>query len=152
MSDKNNSNEKKYTSINKHKRKGKVFSPQYEFFEHLQPIAWDRDLLPEFIWMDGLHHKFDNFKDLYQNFKEFLDMLETYIDTNEQNLLGLISDFGKIPEKNRDLILRENSELIKELFVDTVGQILLLYPECPALWLIPDEEKEKFTEKSEQSL
>ncbi len=152
MSEKNSSNKKKYTSIKKLRRKGKIFSPSYEFFEHLEPIAWDRDLLPEFIWMDGLHNKFNNFKDLYQNFKKFLDILEIYTDTNEQILLGLISDFGKIPEENRENILRENSKLIKELFVDTVGQIILLYPECPALWLISDEEKEKINESSEKSL
>ena len=66
-------------------------------------------------------------------------MLDSYIDTNETLLLGLISDFGKIPEEKRGEVLKNNSEMIKELFVDTVGQILLLYPDCPALWLIPEE-------------
>lgn len=149
MSDKNNSNEKKYTPINNHKRKGKIFSSPHIFLENVKPIAWDRDLLPEFIWMDALHQKFGNFVDLFRNFKKFLDMLDGYIDTDEILLLGLISDFGKIPEEKRDELLSNNSELIKELFVDTVGQILLLYPDCPALWLIPDEEKERIEEKSE---
>jgi len=149
MSDKNNSNEKKYTSINKYKRKGKIFSSPYVFLENVKSIAWDRDLLPEFIWMDALHQKFGNFVDLFRNFKNFLDMLDSYIDTNETLLLGLISDFGKIPEEKRGKVLKNNSEMIKELFVDTVGQILLLYPDCPALWLIPEEEKRKIEEKSD---
>ena len=46
MSEKNNSNEKKYTPINKHKRKGKIFSSPHIFLENVKPIAWDRDMLP----------------------------------------------------------------------------------------------------------
>jgi len=152
MTDINNTEGKKYTSIKKLKRKGKVFSPPYECLEYLTPIEWDRDLLPEFIWMDGLHHKFNNFKDLYQKFQKFIDMLESYIDTDEINLLGLISDFALIPEGSRDRILRENKEIIKELFIDTVGEVLLLYPECPALWLIPEEEKENLNKDTEHNL
>ncbi len=149
MPEKNNSNEKKYTPINKHKRKGKIFSSPHVFLENVKPIVWDRDLLPEFIWIDALHQKFENFADLFRNYKKFLDMLDAYIDTNETLLFGLISDFDKIPEEKRDELLKNNSEMINELFIDTIGQILLLYPDCPALWLIPEEEKEKFEEKSE---
>ncbi|MFW9970055.1 MAG: DUF5677 domain-containing protein [Candidatus Odinarchaeota archaeon] len=147
MSEKNNSNEKKHTPINKLKRKGKIFSSPHKFLENLKPIAWDRDLLPEFIWMDALHQKFRDFTDLFKNFKKFLDILDGYINTDETLLLGLISDFGKIPEEKRDDLLNKNSKLIKELFVDLVGQILVLYPDCPALWLIPDKEKKRFEEK-----
>ena len=152
MPDNNDFKEKKHLSINKHKRKGKILSPPYEFLENIEPTAWDRDLLPEYLWMEALHQKFGNLVELHQNFNGFLDMLESYINKEDIILLGLISDFDKVPNEKREEILEKNVELIKELFVDIIGHVLVLYPDCPATWLIPNEEKDKLKENYEYSV
>ena len=146
MADNNEHKEKKYISLNKHKRKGKVLSPSYEFFENVERTAWSRDLLPEYLWMDALHKKFENLVLLHQNFNKFLDIFDSFINKEDTVILGLISDFGTIPYVNRKEILKKNAKLIKNLFVDIIGQALILYPDCPAAWLISDEEKTKYKE------
>lgn len=146
MPENNELKEKKHISLNKHKRKGKVLSPPYEFFENIERTAWSRDLLPEYLWMDALHQKFENLVELHQNFNKILDILDAFIDKEETILLGLISDFGKVPNEKRKELLKKNADLIKILFVDIIGHLLVLYPDCPAAWLIPDEEKDRFKE------
>ena len=146
MPENNELKEKKHISLNKHKKKGKVLSPPYEFFENIERTAWSRDLLPEYLWMDALHQKFENLVELHQNFNKVLDILDAFIDKEETILLGLISDFGKVPNEKRKELLKKNADLIKILFVDIIGHVLVLYPDCPAAWLIPDEEKDRFKE------
>ncbi|MFZ5768623.1 MAG: DUF5677 domain-containing protein [Bacillota bacterium] len=51
--------------------------------------------------------------------------------------LGLISDFGLVPEDQRDRFLRQHFDLVEKLFYRPVGRLLAFYPESPAAWLVP---------------
>jgi len=152
MPDNNSLKEKKHLPLNQYKRKGKILSPPYEFLQNIESVAWDRDLIPEYLWMEALHQKFGNLMILHQNFNKFLDLFDSYINDEDISLLGLITDFGKVPNEKREEILKNNYDIIKELFVDIIGHVIVLYPDCPAVWLIPNEEKETFKKNHEYSV
>ncbi len=128
---------KKFSSIKEHKRIGKQLIPPLGNF-NIKPIQWDKDLLPEFLWIDALTQKFGS-DVVHDKFYQFLDTIESYIEEKEFYLIGFISDFRKVNQDIREEILRKEESLIKELFIKPIGNILSLYPKCPASWLIPEE-------------
>jgi Family of unknown function (DUF5677) len=50
--------------------------------------------------------------------------------------LGLISDFGYVPEPERRRFVEGNRSLVANLFHRPLGRIMSLYPEGPASWLV----------------
>lgn len=129
----------KFSSIKDHKRIGKeLISPINVLGVDIKPIIWDKDLLPEFLWIDALAQKF-GVTDLHNQFYRFIDKIESYISEKDTYLIGFISDFNKIKEDVRELILQNEESIIKKLFIEPIGNVLSLYPNCPASWLIPDD-------------
>lgn len=132
-----NENDDKFSSIKKHKRLGKKLIPPLGDL-NISQFVWDRDLIPEFLWIDGLTQKV-GINNVHNKFYQFLDYIENYIEDEQLYLLGFISDFDKVPETIRENVNRDNKKLIEEVLLEPIGDILSLYPHCPASWLIPEE-------------
>ncbi|MHA1785371.1 MAG: hypothetical protein ACTSVE_09240, partial [Candidatus Helarchaeota archaeon] len=135
---KKNSN-KRFTPLSKHTRKGKkLMNPFNQLKVPIKHFNWERDFLPEFLWIDALANYYKNDQKWYEFFDEFIDIIEAYLD-NDNFLMGTISDFGKVPENVRSLILKENKDYIVKAFITPIGNLLRLYPSSPAHWLAPSE-------------
>lgn len=120
--------------IAKHKREGTRLRPP---LAELNPrlIDWVRDLLPEHLWIGALaeHFGIDTF---HRPYNVLLDAIDSYLPPEFVGL-GLISDFGLVPEDQRDRFLRQHFDLVEKLFYRPVGRLLAFYPESPAAWLVP---------------
>lgn len=125
-----------YSGINKHKQeRKKLIAPLNKL--PIGQINWPRDILPEFLWIEYLRQFYNEpvFLELYS---QFIKNIGSYAKETTP-FLGLISDFGRIPEEKKEAILKEHRQLIKTAFAEPFGDIIRLYPESPASWLIPEE-------------
>ena len=125
-----------YSGIEKHKReRKKLVAPINKL--PIGQINWPRDILPEYLWIEYLRQSYNEgvFLGLYSHFVKNIG----YYADKTPPFLGLISDFGRIPEEKREAIQKENKQLIKSAFVEPFGDIIRLYPESPATWLLPEE-------------
>ena len=66
--------EKEFTPINKHKRKGKILE-RIPSEMNIKELNWERDLMPEFIWLDLLTEEYGelNCIKLYIEFTKRID-------------------------------------------------------------------------------
>lgn len=125
-----------YSGIDKHKReRKKLIAPINKL--PLGQINWPRDILPEFLWIEYLRQSYNEimFLELYSH---FVKNIGSYAETPPP-FLGLISDFGRIPEEKKEAILEEHKQLIKTAFAEPFGIIIRLYPDSPATWLLSEE-------------
>lgn len=128
----------RFTPLKNHVRKKSKF--QHRLSEtNLQMIEWERDLMPEHLWIDLLAEEYKKiaWRKIYE---DFLDKLEQCIK-EKVCLFGWVSDFGTVPEYAREIFLNSHKEFIYYAFYKPIGNILALYPENPANWLILDEWK-----------
>lgn len=101
---------------------------------NIQPIDWERDLLPEYLWIELLSNTYVQLE--WQNlYEKLLDALDTYCP-EDKIILGLISDFGLIPADKRKDFLKNNEELVQRAFYKPMGRIITFYPEAPCYWLL----------------
>ena len=127
----------RYSPISSHKRdKSKLKTGLSDL---LAPFDWERDLMPEHIWIDLLAEEYKD-RLWHKIYESFLDKLEESADEKIYPF-GLISDFGRVPEEARKKFILHNKELIYDAFYKPIGKILTLYPESPVNWLILDEHK-----------
>lgn len=133
---------KRFTPIFKHKQeKGTLKTKGSEM--PIEWIDWERDLMPEHIWIDLLAE--DN-KDKYWHkiYEEFLDRLDSCLESERKDpFFGFISDFGELTIAEREKFLSQNKDFIHKYFFLPVGKILSFYPETPANWLVLEEWKDK---------
>lgn len=131
------SKKNRYSPISSHKRDKSKLKTGLSGL--LAPFDWERDLMPEHIWIDLLAEEYKD-RPWHKIYEHFLDELEECAE-EKIYLFGLISDFGRVPEETRRKFILHNKDLIYEVFYKPVGKILTLYPENPANWLILDEHK-----------
>ncbi len=122
-----------YTPISSHKKDGTLLKPPLSAL-NMQMIDWPRDLLPEHLWIAALAEHY-GLNDFHTLFNDFMDTIDQYMPKDFVSF-GLISDFGLVPEEQREKCLRDNAGQITEAFADPISRILAFYPECPANWLI----------------
>lgn len=123
----------KYTPISQHKlKKGKLITRMNEL--NVKTTDWERDLLPEHIWIGLLSNIYIQRE--WQNlFEKFLDALDEYAP-KDKTIFGYISDFGLILPDAREDFLKKNEELIYRAFYRPLGRIITFYPEAPCFWLL----------------
>ena len=123
----------RHTPLKQHKRQGsQLKSPLSNIPIEVKLIDWSRDLVPEFLWIGALADQVGlDFVNTY--YRKMMDALDK-VWTKDNTPVGLISDFGQIEESQRDIFLRENEELIVELFQEPIGRIFAFYPNCPCSW------------------
>lgn len=126
-----------FTGIDGHKRQGKkLIPPMKQIAPAMQEKAWDRDFVPEFLWLDALAQEYPD--SWWVEADSLIDAIEAELPEDIQ-LTGTISDFAKVPEEKRDKIIRTHKALIVRLFAEPIGRALDIYPDCPTKWLIaPD--------------
>lgn len=100
-------------------------------------VNWQRDILPEHLWIEFLRQKYPE-TDFLNFYSELCDTLRSYSEGNLA-FLGLVSDFGRIPENKRLEIVNKHRDLIIPIFAEPFGDTLRLYPKAPCFWLLPKE-------------
>lgn len=125
--------ERQFTPLKHHQKVGSTLKTPLSQL-NMQSLQWDRDFLPEHLWIASLADTYgiDNFHDYYNL---FMDAVDQHL-TGENVALGLISDFGLLPEQSRKAFAEENRDLIKRVFWGTVGPFLSHYPDSPSHWLL----------------
>jgi len=130
----------RYTQIKHHKKRGsKLKTPLTDL--NTQTIAWDRDFLPEHLWIAALAEHF-GIESFHNHYNEFLNMVDEFWP-HDFVAFGLISDFGLIPQEARTKMIQKNTDIINELFHVPIARILAFYPDCPASWLLDQRLIEK---------
>jgi hypothetical protein len=125
----------KYSPVDRHTRaKSLLVAPINEL--RVQPIDWERDLLPEHLWLDMLFNTYVRNSAL-SLYKQFVESLQPYCPDGEV-MYGYISDFGLIPSSRRSEYLKQNDPLIQSAFRKPIGQVMALYPTAPCSWLLND--------------
>lgn len=125
-----------YSGIDKHKIEKKILVAPINRIPITQ-INWARDQLPEFLWIEYLRQYY-NENVLPELYSDFVEIIGSYAE-EKPTFLGLISDFGRIPEEKKEEILKDHNQLIITAFAEPFGYIIWLYPESPATWLLPDD-------------
>lgn len=129
----------KYSPLKHHKRDKSKLKPPFSQF-NMDMIDWERDLLPEHLWIELLANEYPDIAwwDIYN---DFIDKLEAEIGDERICLLGFLTDFGIVPDESRRKFLANHKDFIYQFFYKPMGNILTLYPENPANWLILEEWK-----------
>ncbi len=129
---------KRFSSISKHKSDGRMLRTMPAEM-NIAAIDWERDLMPEHIWIDLLAEEYKDkaWHKIYEHFLDELDAVGGGIHS-----FGLISDFGLIPNDAREKFITSRKDLIYEAFYKPIGGILSLYSDSPANWLVLDEHKQ----------
>ena len=127
-----------FTPLKSQRREGsKLKGPLAELSPKFELIDWLRDLLPEHLWLAALADKF-GLGGMVSAYKDFMDALDTHWPHNFV-ALGLMSDFGLVPQAERAAFLQTNRKLVDECFHGPIGRVMSLYPDGPATWLINHE-------------
>jgi hypothetical protein len=124
---------RQYSPISSHKKEGTLLKAPLSVF-NMDMIDWPRNLLPEHLWIAALadYNGLDKF---HVQYNKFMDTMDKYMPKDFVSF-GLISDFGLVPEEQREICLRDNEDQINMAFSKPISRILSFYPECPAYWLI----------------
>lgn len=123
----------RFTSIDGHKKeKSRLVPPLLQLPSPLDVLEWERDFLVEHLWIECLFKTYpQRWKDLYNEFLDELDKM------SPKNLIhGFITDFGFVPDENRNDFIENNEDLIHEAFYVPFGRMVALYPESPCFWLL----------------
>src|SRR5712692_6209335 len=127
-----------FTPLKSQRKEGsKLRGPLARLIPKIELVDWSRDLLPEHLWIAALADKFGLDK-VSRVYNEFMDALDAHW-SQDFVALGLISDFGLVPNAERASFLEKNRSLIDECFHGPIGRIMSLYPDGPATWLIHRE-------------
>ena len=130
----------KFTPIDKHKFSGSVLTTQLTD-SNMSIVDWERDLMPEHIWIDLLANEYKQLNWL-KIYNDFADKIDASLEKDHKTpFLGLISDFGMLSDSERSNFLSSNKDFAFRAFFKPVGKILSLYPNNPANWLILDDWK-----------
>src|SRR3989338_1260345 len=113
---------KRFSSISKHKSDGRMLRTMPADMK-VDPIDWERDLMPEHIWIDLLAEEYKD-KPWHKLYEHFLDELESC--AGGMHPFGLITDFGMVPDGARKKFISSKQDLIYEAFYKPIGGILSL--------------------------
>ncbi len=126
--------QRRATPLSKHQRFKKTLHAPFSGLRlPLQFVDWHRERLPEFLW---IHYILSHYG--IGVFSAIMDYLDQYADPQEEPLLGTISSFGLIPEKNRDAVNSKMPDNFRTVFGEWT-HIAKLYPNMPGNWLFLSE-------------
>ncbi len=131
---------RRFTGLQSHVRRGsQLLGPMHDL--NMEVIAWDRDLLPEFLWIASLALA-RNRSDWPTLYNRFMDAVDSFCPEGSL-ALGLVRDFAMIPEDRRTEFKSAHTDLIHQAFHEPFGRILAFYPDSPAHWLVQQERIEE---------
>ena len=131
------------SALHHHRQIGKELIPP---FNRLSPepeqIFWSRDLLPEFLWIDGLVQEYSPGA-APKVFNEFLSKADRFNPDSRHILDGTVSAFRLIPVERREAFTAELQADLNLAVLGPLGHVLGLYSDCPMRWmaskLMPDD-------------
>jgi hypothetical protein len=127
-----------FTPLQSQRKEGsKLLGPLATLAPKFELVDWNRDLLPEHLWLAALADEFglDSVATPYNAFMDALDANWPH----DFVALGLVSDFGRVPNTERASFIEKNRLLIDECFHRPIGRIMSLYPDGPGTWLVRRE-------------
>ncbi len=130
----------RHTPLAAHKQVGKVLKSKLSDAP-TKIVDWDRDLLPEHLWIACLADYY-GLSEFCRFFEKMMQCLDAYCSVDAKTnvpALGFVTDFGLVPEGARDTFWNENERLIEECFHKPFARVLSLYPDSPASWLVRKE-------------
>lgn len=143
------STKNRHTPLSRYVRQGTKLSNPILGDVPFTPVDWQRDLLPEFLWLAGLADTFGE-GEVHKVFYALMDAVDEVCPPRAPatpstpdrarprvEAIGLLSDFAIVPDDKRATFVSENEPLIAECFCKPIGRILAFYPENPAAWLVP---------------
>jgi len=131
-----------FTPINKQRRLGSELTTPLSDMD-IEAIDWERDLMPEHIWIDLLANEYEKL-DWAVIYNDFCDRIDAVLEEERKlPFLGFISDFGMLTASERRNFIEHNKDFAYQFFFNPVGKILSLYPDSPANWLVLEEWKKK---------
>jgi hypothetical protein len=145
------------TSLKGHHQHKKVLTPPFLQMPNLKPVSWQHDGLPDFLWIQTIREETGSLaaaNDALDLLDEFVpDPPESPEDENGEGraepeqeyephpityLDGRISTFPLVPEARRAEAREALTKAAPWALPDELGHGLVLYPECPAVWLYED--------------
>lgn len=131
-----------YTPLSQHQKKGSALQSPWKKKFPFQMWDWARDLLPEHLWIAAVVDRFGKER-AHLFYYRFMDAIDEVWPAKDSVPLGLITDFGVIPEEARHQLWEHHETLLVECFHEPIARILTFYPENPAHWLVRDDLVEK---------
>ncbi len=133
------------SSLRSHKIKNKELESIFSGLKMSQ-VYWHKDLLPEFFWIEALVNYYGEERANHY-YNEFLDSIEKIFINNSNIYIGIVSDFGDIPEKYRNKIVENNKLLIEDVIYKPFANIIKIYPNIPMKWLLQGFDLSKIDEQ-----
>jgi hypothetical protein len=124
-----------YTPLSKYQKNGSILKSPWKDKMPFQMWDWARDLLPEHLWIAAVIDRFGK-EHAYKFCYKFMDAIDEAWPDADSVGLGLLTDFGTIPEPARKELWKRHEDLFIECFHEPIGRILTFYPENPAAWLV----------------
>jgi hypothetical protein len=122
----------RHTPLKKHKKVGSSLVPPLAGLP-LKPLDWDRDLLPEYLWIASLRAVVPT-NQIHRAFYTFMDAVAEFWPA-QHPAIGLLTDF-RFLQPAAAAFLAKHHRLIRQLFLEPFGRILSLFPDSPASWLV----------------
>lgn len=126
---------KKKKRIDGYQRTGKKLQPPLAAYPNIQMIDYNRQLLPQFMWLESLLDRYGEEK-LPGVVYPFLDLVDDLGTTGEEPVSGLVESFVYVPEAERQTFVDSNKEIIRIAVIEPFGDALRLYRDCPMNWLL----------------
>lgn len=129
------------STLAQHKRDRKVLTPPLMTLPSpMSAVSYTRDFLPDLLWIASLSHKGAEFSDVYKA----LDVLDELfpparVERDGKKTMeyvdGRLSSFAYVPHDVRPAAREALREKTPWALPEDLGHAILLYPECPAVWL-----------------
>lgn len=101
----------------------------------LKLVDWNRELLPEFLWIEALVRTYGKLQANYY-YTMLLDALDNYEQLGgDEVLIGTVSSFNNFTPKTKRAFVKEHSYEISKCVKVPFGEFLKLYPRSPMRWL-----------------
>jgi hypothetical protein len=111
-----------------------VLTPPLAALPNLKPISWPHDAMPDFLWIQAIHHET---RELALA-NDALDVLDDFVPTEAGFLDGRISSLAIVPPDRREAACKAFRGQVPWAVPRPFAQAIRLYPECPGLWLFDD--------------
>ena len=124
----------RHTPLRSHAKKGSKLVTQLGAL-NVTMLDFERDLLPEHLWIASLAAHYGLLK-AHRPFEQFLDAIDEFWEDKIHPCVGLITDFGRVPESRRAEFLAKYRDFTISAFHDPIGRLMAFYPDSPAYWLV----------------
>lgn len=132
--------------LSDHRRVGKTFVPPIRQLDKLTFIRWAEDILPEIVWIALLQNSYD-MKDANEKALALAKACEQAVEQpNVKNRLqfAFISSYSHLTPDQINQVKKILGKTQLADIVESIGPLILLYPECPLIFL---REKERSTDE-----